>query len=74
MKDTKYLSISEFAAIHKMDNGNINRLIRQGRIPAIKIGNQWAIPADTPKPPDRRVRSGKYKNWRNKDENADILE
>ncbi len=50
--------------MHKMDVGYIRKIIAQGRIPAIKIGNQWAIPAETPKPEDKRVKSGKYINWR----------
>jgi excisionase family DNA binding protein len=62
----KYLSVTEYGRLHGIDTGNIRRLIAQGRIEAIKIGNQWAIPADTPKPEDSRVKSGKYKNWRNK--------
>lgn len=35
-----------------------------GDIPAQKIGNQWVIQADALPPPDKRVKSGKYKNWR----------
>lgn len=37
----EYLSVSQFAAKHGMDVGNVRRYILQGRIPAIKIGNQW---------------------------------
>lgn len=43
-----------------MDVGNIRRYISQGRISAIKIGNQWAIPEDTEPPKDNRIKSGKY--------------
>lgn len=66
MPENEYLSVSEFAAIHKMDTGNIRRLILQGRIPAIKIGKQWAIKKDTLPPADKRIKSGKYVNTRNK--------
>ncbi len=58
------LSLSEWCAIHKKDPGNVRRLIQQGRIPAQKIGNQWVIASDTLPPADRRIKSGKYKNWR----------
>jgi excisionase family DNA binding protein len=61
-----YLSVTQFCNKHRLDRGNVNRLIAAGRIPAIKIGNQWAIPADTPRPEDKRVKSGKYRNWRKK--------
>ena len=61
---TDFLSVSEFAAKFGKDPGNIRRLIAQGRIPASKIGKQWVIPADATPPEDKRVKSGKYRNWR----------
>lgn len=65
-KKTEYLSVSQFAAKYKKDPGNIRRLIADGRIPAVRIGNQWAIPSDVTPPPDKRVKSGAYRNWRKK--------
>ena len=62
----EYLSVSQYAQKHGKDVGNIRRLLAAGRIPGIKIGNQWAIEADTPFPEDKRVTTGAYKNWRNK--------
>lgn len=64
--ESEFISVSEFAARFGKDTGNVRRLIQQGRIPAKKIGNQWVIPADAAPPEDKRVKSGKYKNWRNK--------
>ena len=64
--ETKYLSVSEFAERTGKDVGNIRRLILAGRIPAVKIGKQWAIPAGTEYPADARVKSGAYRNWRKK--------
>ncbi|MEG0874611.1 MAG: helix-turn-helix domain-containing protein [Clostridiales bacterium] len=61
---SEYLSVSQFAKKYSMDNGNIRRLIAAGRIEAIKIGNQWAIPVNATPPADKRIKSGKYKNWR----------
>lgn len=63
---SQFLSVSEFCLIHKKDPGNVRRLIQQGRIPAIMLGKQWAIPTDVVPPADKRVKSGKYKDWRNK--------
>lgn len=60
----EYLSVSQWCQLHKKDPGNVRRLIAQGRIPAQKIGNQWVIQADALPPPDKRIKSGKYKNWR----------
>jgi excisionase family DNA binding protein len=59
-----YLSVTQFAEKHGLSVARIRLLINQGRIPAEKIGNQWVIRADTPRPEDKRVKSGKYKNWR----------
>lgn len=56
----EYLSVSQFAAKHGMDVGNVRRYIAQGRIPAIKIGNQWAIASNVTPPKDKRIKSGKY--------------
>ncbi|MDR3240398.1 MAG: excisionase family DNA-binding protein [Clostridiales bacterium] len=65
---TELISAKQYADKYGLERTNVLKLIREGRIPAIKIGNQWCIPADTPRPEDRRVKSGKYKNWRKKPE------
>ena len=65
----EYISITQFAQLHKMDRANVHKLVVAGRIPAIRIGNQWAIPADAQKPKDRRIITGEYKNWRKKNGN-----
>lgn len=62
------LSVSQWAALHGKDPGNVRRLIAQGRIPAQRVGNQWAIPADVQPPEDKRVKSGKYVGWRKRNE------
>lgn len=58
------LSVSEYAAAMGKDGGNIRKLIAAGRIPAVKVGNQWCIEAGTPYPADNRVKNGKYRDWR----------
>jgi len=60
-----YISVTQYAEKHGLHVGRVRLLIAQGRIPAVKIGNQWAIQADTPKPDDKRVKDGRYRNWRN---------
>lgn len=55
MEQNEYLSVSEWAAKYGKDVGNVRKLIKNGRIPAIKIGNQWAIPKDVEPPADKRV-------------------
>ncbi|MFR8011665.1 MAG: helix-turn-helix domain-containing protein [Clostridia bacterium] len=61
-----YLSVTQFCQKYNLDPGNVRRYIQQGRIPAQKIGNQWVIPADAEPPADKRVKSGKYIGWREK--------
>ena len=63
---SEYLSVTQYGEKHGLDGGYIRKMIKQGRINAVKIGNQWVIPTDTPKPEDKRVKSGKYKDWRKK--------
>lgn len=60
----KLLSVSEYARLTSKDPGNIRRYCLSGRIPAIKVGNQWCIDSDTPYPKDKRVSAGSYKDWR----------
>lgn len=58
------ISAAQYAQLHGKDRGALLKLIYAGRIPAQKIGNQWAIEETTPWPADQRVKSGKYRNWR----------
>ena len=60
------LSVKEWAQRNGKDARNARRLIAEGRLPAVRIGSQWAIDSETPPPPDARVKSGKYKDWRKK--------
>ena len=54
-RDIKKLLISE---------RRINTLCLEGRIAgAEKFGNVWAIPEDSEKPKDDRIKSGKYRKW-----------
>ena len=58
---TEYLSINQTSEKWGITVRRIQVLCTEGRIPgATKIGSYWAIPADTEKPKDQRVKSGKY--------------
>ena len=58
---TEYLSIKQTSEKWGITVRRIQVLCTEGRIPgATKIGSYWAIPADTEKPKDQRVKSGKY--------------
>lgn len=65
-----YLKISEIAEKWGIKEMRINTLCLEGRIEgAMKFGNTWAIPEDTEKPKDERIKSGKYIK---KKDNCDI--
>lgn len=58
---TEYLSIKQTSEKWGITVRRIQVLYTEGRIPgATKIGSYWVIPADTEKPKDQRVKSGKY--------------
>ena len=63
---TGYYTVSEYSAITGKDPGNIRRMILNGTIKGEKAGNQWLIPKDTAFPVDGRIKTGAYRNWRNK--------
>lgn len=60
------LSLPQWAERHGKDVRNARRLIAEGRLEAVRVGNRWVIDSDTLPPPDARVKSGKYKAWRKK--------
>ena len=59
--DGKFLSLKEMAKEWEISDRRINTVCLQGRIEgAFKVGNTWAIPVITKKPPDERIKSGKH--------------
>lgn len=61
------ISLAEYAAQHGKAAISARKLAKRGRFEtAQKIGRNWAI--DDAEPwPDRRVKTGKYIGWRNKE-------
>lgn len=57
----EYCSIRQTSERWGISVRRIQVLCTEDRIPgAVKIGYSWAIPANTEKPKDARVKSGKY--------------
>lgn len=57
----EYITIQEAAGKWDLSERRIQVLCTSNRLPgAVKFGRQWAIPADTAKPDDARIKSGKY--------------
>ena len=60
-----YKTIKETAKEWNISTRRLQVLCSDGRIEgAAKLGREWAIPVNAEKPSDKRVVSGKYKNWR----------
>lgn len=61
------ISLVEYAARHgKTDSAARRMAMKGGFETAQKIGRNWAIEEDEPWP-DKRVKTGKYIGWRNKE-------
>ena len=58
----EYMTPSQAAQLWKISQRRVQILCSTGRIKGVfKLGNNWAIPCNTPKPYDQRIKSGKYK-------------
>lgn len=56
-----YMAVSDAAELWGISTRRVEILCRTGRIPGLtKFGKAWAIPKDSPKPVDARLKSGKY--------------
>ena len=58
----KLLSVKEYSERTGKDGGNIRRMIIAGRLPAVKVGNQWVNDEDTPFPADKRFKKNQNEN------------
>ncbi|CDB43651.1 dNA (Cytosine-5-)-methyltransferase [Firmicutes bacterium CAG:240] len=57
----EYITIQDAAERWGISERRIQVLCSEGRLKgAVKFGRQWAIPSDTNKPDDARIKSGKY--------------
>lgn len=62
------ISIKEYAEKHDKSPVTVRQMATRGGFKtAQKIGRYWVI-EDTEPYPDARVKTGKYRNWRKKDE------
>ena len=65
------LTIKEASLMWGISVRRITVLCNEGRIiGAKKIAGAWLLPKDAKKPADARIKSGKYKDWRNKTDMA----
>lgn len=75
MKDL--ITVKEYCDKYNKDPGNVRRLLISGRIKGEKIGNQWVIKASQKPVVDKRIKTGKYVNFKInnfKKENKSLIE
>ena len=56
---------SEFAKLFKITRITVYALIKSGKLPAIKLGQQWRIDTDAIKPENLKEQGGDAKNFEN---------
>ena len=62
-----YATVQEMAEKWGLNERTVQTMCATGKIEGLaKFGRSWAIPKDTEKPTDNRVKSGAYKDWRKK--------
>lgn len=55
----KYMTASQAARLWNISQRRVQILCASGRIEGVfKLGETWAIPQDTEKPPDARLKKG----------------
>lgn len=60
-----YLTIKEISKKWGLTVRRIQKMCLDGEIPgASKFGTVWCIPENTEKPIDKRIKTGRYINWR----------
>lgn len=63
----EYMTIQEAARKWRISSRRIQVLCSENRINGtVKFGRQWAIPVETEKPLDARIKTGKYIKGDNK--------
>lgn len=64
-----YMTIAQAAALWGLTNRRVQKMCQDELIEGVtRFGNSWAIPADAKRPSDGRVITGRYRNWRKKQE------
>lgn len=62
-ENTHFITVAEYAKKHGVTPRTIRQKAQMGTLNAIKIGRDWLIDEEEPYL-DKRVKSGKYTNWR----------
>ncbi len=65
----KYMTVRETSIKWGVSERQVQGLCRNGKISGVaRLGRNWLIPQNAEKPADKRITSGRYKNWRKQSE------
>lgn len=57
----EYMTINEAAEKWELSIRRVQVICSEGKVPGVvKFGKAWAIPKNTERPKDHRIKSGKY--------------
>ena len=60
------IPLTGYAALIGREPVSVRQKCARGNVPgAVKLGRNWFVPKNAPYP-DERVKTGKFRNWRNK--------
>ena len=63
---TGFMTVKEAAKKWNVSERQVQILCKNGSIKGVeRIGRSWIIPENIEKPADERIKTGRYKNWRN---------
>ena len=63
---TGFMTVKEAAKKWNVSERQVQILCKNGRIKGVeRIGRSWIIPENIEKPADERIKTSRYKNWRN---------
>ena len=72
MMNKDFYTVNEIAEKWELTPRWVRMLCSTGKIAgAVQFGKSWAIPKDADKPPDGRVTTGEYKNWRKTEKSSE---
>ena len=70
-----YMSVQEASEKWELTNRMVQKMCADGKIEGvIKFGKSWAIPEDSKKPVDNRIRNGDWIGYRKRRENKKVNE
>lgn len=71
----EFMTVKEASMKWGVSERQVQGLCHRGKIAGVaKLGRNWLIPVEMEKLADKRVTSGKYRNWRKKNEKINEID